>query len=319
MPAYPLVEPHDEGTLDVGDGHRLHWETSGNPDGTPAVVLHGGPGSGCGPWMRGLFDPGAYRIVLFDQRNAGRSTPHASEPDVDLSTNTTAHLLGDLERLREHLAIDRSVVLGGSWGSILGLAYAERHPDRVRAAILFGVASGTRAEDDWLFRGGLSSFFPEQWDRLVGALPETERGGDVVEAFAQLLFDPDAETRRRAAEAWCRWESATPGWPPTDQLGDRYRDPAFALAFARLVTHYVRHGAWLEDGELLRGAGTLAGIPGVLVKGRWDLQSPIGYTWALHRAWPGSELVVVDDAGHDAGNDGIVDAIVAATDRFRDS
>jgi len=318
-PDYPRIEPHDQGELDVGDGHRIAWEVCGDPDGTPAVVLHGGPGSGCRPWMRRLFDPAAYRIVLFDQRNAGRSTPHASEPDVDLSTNTTPHLLGDLERLREHLGVDRWVVVGGSWGSLLGLAYAQRHPDRVRALVLFGVTTGTRAEDDWLFRGGLSAFFPDQWDRLVHALPEEERDGDVVDAYARRLFDPDPEVRRRAAEAWCMWESATPGWPPSDELDDRYRDPAFALAFARIVTHYVRHDAWIEDGELLHGAGTLAGIPGVLVKGRWDVQSPIGYTWALHRAWPGSELVVVDDAGHDAGHDGVTEAIVRATDRFRDA
>jgi proline iminopeptidase len=319
MPGYPRVEPHDRGMLAVGDGHELWWETCGSPEGTPAIVLHGGPGSGCRPWMRGLFDPDAYRIVLLDQRNAGRSTPHASEPDVDLSTNTTHHLVDDLERVREHLGVDRWVVVGGSWGSILGLAYAERHPDRVRALVLFGVATGTRAEDDWLFRGGLSTFFPQAWDRLVRSLPEAERGGDVVEAYAKLLFDPDAEVRRDVAEAWCRWESATPAWPPTDELDDRFLDLAFALGFARIVTHYVRHDAWLEDGELLRGAAGLAGIPGVLVKGRWDVQSPIGYTWALQRAWPGSDLVVVDDAGHDASNDGIIEAIVDATDRFRDA
>jgi len=319
MPEYPRVEPHAEGMLDVGDGHRLRWETCGDPDGTPAVVLHGGPGSGCRPWMRGLFDPDAYRAVLFDQRNAGGSTPHASDPDVDLSTNTTRHLLEDLERIRDHLGVDRWVVVGGSWGSILGLAYAERHPGRVRALVLFGVATGTRAEDDWLFRGGLSRFFPHAWERLVRSLPEADRGGDVVEAYAMRLFDPDPEVRRAAAEAWCRWESSTPAWPPTDELDDRFRDPTFALAFARIVTHYVRHHAWLEDGVLLRDAGTLAGIPGVLVKGRWDVQSPLGYTWALHRAWPGSELVVIEDAGHDAGNDGIVNAIVRATDRFRDA
>jgi len=298
--------------LDVGDGHTMYWEESGDPAGKAAVLLHGGPGSGSAPWQRGLFDPSAYRIVLFDQRNCGRSTPHASEPNVDLSANTTHHLLADIEQLRTHLGVDRWLVAGGSWGSLLALAYAERHPDRVSELLVWGVATGRRSEDDWLFRGGVGAFFPEQWERLLRGVPATD--DDVVDAYARLLFDADPEVRRRAAFEWCLWESATPAWPPSTGLADRFRDDAFALAFARIVTHYIRNYEWIEDGVLLRSADVLDGIPGVIVNGRFDFQSPLGSAWALHRAWPRAEFVVVDDAGHDVG--GLIGALVTATDTF---
>jgi proline iminopeptidase len=315
---YPEIEPTEHGMLEVDDGHLLYWETCGNPDGRPAVVLHGGPGSGCTPWQRRLFDPAAYRVVLFDQRNCGRSRPHASEPDIDLSHNTTADLVADIDRLREALDVDRWLVAGGSWGSALALAYAERHPDRVTGMVLWGVNAARRFELDWAFRGGLSLLFPVEWERLREAVPPDRRGLDVVSAYADLLFDPDPEVRRRAAFEWCLWESASPSWPPEPGLDERYEDPAFALAFARLVTHYVRHDAWVGDDALLHGVGTLAEIPAVLVHGRFDLQAPLRSAWELHRAWSGSELVVVDDAGHDAGAPGIEGEIVRATDRFAD-
>jgi proline iminopeptidase len=313
---YPAIEPHDSGLLDVGDGQLVYWETCGNPDGRPALVLHGGPGSGCTPWQRRLFDPDRYRVVLFDQRGCGRSSPHAGEPDVDLSVNTTWHLVADIERLREHLGIERWLALGGSWGSDLALAYAERHPQRVSAIVLWGASPARRRDLDLLFRGGLSIFFPEQWERLLDALPAADRDGDAVEAIHRLLFDDDPEVRRLAALAWCTWESVTPDWPPTGGLDERYEDPRFALAFARLVTHYVRNDLWLEDGALLRDAGALAGIPGVIVNGRFDLQSPLGGAWALHRAWPRGELVIVEDAGHAASHPGVTAELVRATDRF---
>lgn len=313
---YPEIEPYDQGMLEVGDGNSLYWETCGDPRGTRAVVLHGGPGSGCSPWFRRLFDPSAYRLVLFDQRNCGRSRPHASEPGTALDTNTTANLVADIEVLRRHLDIDRWLVLGGSWGCTLALAYAERHPERVTQMVLFGVTTGRHEEFDWTFRGGLARFFPEQWERLGAALPAGERDGDVVEAYHRLLSDPDPTIRLEAAGAWCTWESATPAWPPRAGLEERFADPDYVVAFARIVTHYVRHNAWLEDGALLRGAPALAGIPGVLVHGRFDFQAPLANAWELARAWPLAELVVVDDAGH-AADVSLSRELIRATDRFR--
>lgn len=313
---YPEIEPHARGMLDVGDGQLVYWEACGNPLGKPAVVLHGGPGSGCTMWHRRLFDPARYRVVLFDQRGCGRSRPHASEPDADLATNTTSSLLSDIERLRGHLGIERWLVAGGSWGSTLALAYAEAHPARVSEMILFGVTTGRYSEFDWTFRGGLAVLFPVEWERLRMGVPEEERDGDIVEAYARLLWDPADAVRRRAAEDWCTWESASPAWPPQSGLAERFRDRAYALGFARLVTHYVRHNAWLEDGVLLRGAPALAGIPGVLVHGRFDFQAPLGNAWELSRAWPRAELVIVEEAGHAASSLAITRELVRATDRF---
>lgn len=313
---YPEIEPYEHGMLDVGDDNLVAWETCGNPRGKPALVVHGGPGSGCTPWHRRLFDPDAYRIVLFDQRGCGRSTPNASEPEIDLASNTTPHLVSDMERLREHLDVDSWLMLGGSWGSTLTLAYAEAHPDRVTEIVLWGVTTGRRSEADWLFRGGLAPLFPAQWERLRTGVPERERNGDIVAAYARMLHDPDPEVRRRAAFEWCMWESATPDWPPADGLAKRFTDPAFALGFARLVTHYVGHDEFLEDGVLLRDAHLLADIPGVLVTGRFDLQAPIGNAWELKRAWPRSELVIVDDAGHAGDEPSLARELVRATNRF---
>jgi proline iminopeptidase len=248
---FPPIEPYDLGMLDASGGHHVYWESCGNRSGTPALVLHGGPGSGCTPWHRRLFDPSLFRVILFDQRGCGRSTPHAGEPGTDLSTNTTAHLLRDIERLREHLDVERWLVLGGSWGSTLALAYAEAHPYRVAGMVLFGVTTGRHTEFDWTFRGGLARLFPVEWERLLNAVPPGDRDGDVAEAYARLLNDPDLVVHRRAAESWCMWESATPAWPPKTGLAERFTEPRYALAYARIVTH-VRHNAWL--GRCLRGA-----------------------------------------------------------------
>lgn len=315
---YAKIEPYDHGTLDVGDGNLVHWETCGDPNGKPVVVLHGGPGSGCTARHRRLFDPARYRVVLFDQRNCGRSTPHASAPGVDLTHNTTQNLVADIELLRRHLGIDRWLVLGGSWGSTLALAYAETHPDRVTEIVLFGVTAGRHSEFDWTFRGGVSIFFPEEWERLRACAPAGQRDGDVVEAYHRRLYDPDPDVCRSAAEDWCLWESATPAWPPTTGLAERFTDPACALAFARIVTHYVRHNGFLEDGAILRDVAALAAIPGVLINGRFDFQAPIANAWEIHRAWPGSELVIIDDAGH-SPNAALTREIVRATDRFATS
>jgi proline iminopeptidase len=313
---YPEIEPHASGMLGVGDGNSIYWEVCGNPEGKPAVVLHGGPGSGCAQFFRRFFDPAAYRIVLFDQRNCGRSVPHASDPEADLASNTTQHLIRDIEMLRTHLNIDRWLLLGTSWGSTLGLAYAEQHPANVAEMILFGVTTGRHAEWDWTFRGGLALFFPQQWEQLCAAVGCSPRDGQaVIEAYVRLLHDPDRTDRERVAEAWCLWESATPDWPPTTGLASRFRDPDYAVAFARIVTHYAMHNGWLEDGLLVRNATVLADTPAVLINGRFDLQAPIGNAWALREAWPGAELVIVGEAGHGAPV-GVTAEVVRATQLF---
>jgi proline iminopeptidase len=309
---YPVIEPYAQGMLDAGDGQRVYWETCGNPAGAPVVVLHGGPGSGCGEWHRRLFDPSVFRIVLLDQRGCGRSRPHAAEHATALDANTTWHLVADLETLREQLGIERWMVWGGSWGSVLALAYAQRHTPRVSGVVLWGISTASRSEEDWLFRGGLAMFFPEQWQQLVDGLPEREQGGDVVAGYRRLLADADPAVRRRAADAWCLWESATPDWPPRTGRAPRFADPAFSMAFARLVTHYVHHHHWLDDGQLLRRIDRLAGVPATLVNGRFDLQGPLGSAWTLHRAWPGSRLVVVENAGHSPSSAGMRSALIEA-------
>jgi proline iminopeptidase len=309
---YPEIEPYEHGMLDVGDRNAIYWETCGRPSGKPAVVLHGGPGSGVGPGWRRFFDPDAYRVVLFDQRGCGRSTPHASDPATDLSVNTTGHLLADIERLREHLGIDRWLVLGASWGCVLGLTYAERHPDRVSELVLFALATGRRVETELLTRG-VGRWFPEAWARFVERVPADAQGGDLAGAYARLMASPDPATRQAAADAWCEWEDAMePGGGP------RFRDdpPEYRMAFARLVTHYWSHGSWLEPDQLLRDAGRLSGIPAVLVQGRLDLGNVLGTPWLLHAALPGSELVLIEDAGHDS-SDPVAAALVRATDAFR--
>lgn len=311
---YPAVEPYISGTLEVGGGHTLYWEEVGNPLGTPAVYLHGGPGGGSSPGARRNFDPEGYRAVLFDQRGCGRSRPLASAPDADLRTNTTDQLIADMERLREHLEIERWVVVGVSWGVTLALAYAERYPERVSGTVLGAVTSGSRRETEWIVRD-VGRVFPREWERFTALVPEAERGGDLAAAYARLLNNPDPRVRERAALEWCRWEdvhvSLTPGWEPNP----RFENPQFRLGFARLVTHYWRHGCFLADGEVLAGLHRLAGIPAVLIHGRWDVSSPLDTAWTIHRAWPGSKLVVLEGAGH--GGVGFPEAMTAALDGFR--
>lgn len=312
---YPPIEPYASGHLAVGEGHLIYWETCGNPDGKPALVLHGGPGSGCSAGNRRPFNPDAYRIVLFDQRGCGRSLPHAADPDVDLSTNTTEHLLGDIERLREHLAIKRWLVFGGSWGSTLALAYAERRPDRVSELILAAVATTTRREVDWLTEG-VGQYFPEALARLRDGATGAEQGERMVDVYHRLLTSPDPAVHRKAARDWCEWEMAIVALHPDTPPSPRYDDERFCLAFARIVTHFFRNAAWLEDEELLRDAHRLAGIPGVMIHGRLDLGCPLITPWRLAQAWPASELIIVDDAGHDGSDPGMTESLVAATDRF---
>lgn len=313
---YPPIEPYAHGMLDVADDHRVYWETCGNPDGKAALVLHGGPGSGRTPWHRRLFDPEAYRIVLFDQRNCGRSTPHASAPEIDLTTNTTAHLVADMEQLRVELGIERWLLLGGSWGSTLALAYAEERAAHVSGIVLWGVTTGRHSEFDWAFRDGIGHFFPAESERRCDALPPELRNTDIVEAYAALLHDPDPAAREHAAYEWCLWESASPNWPPATGLAKRYEDPAFRLAFARIVTHYARNSGFLEDNVLIQNAHRLSDIPGVLINGRFDFGAPIENAYTLQNAWPNSELIIVDNAGHAGDQPAIAEELVCATDRF---
>ena len=311
---YPAVEPYDSGTLEVGDGHTLYYEEVGNPVGIPAVYLHGGPGSGCTPGARRNFDPDTYRAVLFDQRGCGRSRPLASSLDADLKTNTTDHLIADIKRLREHLGVERWLVVGISWGVTLALVYAERYPERVSGLVLGAITSGSRRETEWLTRD-MGRIFPREWERFISFVPEAERSGDLTAAYARLLKSSDPQVRERAALEWCRWEdvhvSLTPNWEPSP----RFENPQFRLGFARLVTHYWSHGCFLADGELLSGAYRLAGIPAVLIHGRWDVSGPLDTAWSLHHAWPGSRLVVLEGAGH--GGVGFPEAMTAALNGFR--
>jgi proline iminopeptidase len=315
MPLYPNIEPFDSGMLYVGDGNHIYWEVAGNPQGKPAVVLHGGPGSGCTPSWRRFFNPAAYLIVLFDQRGCGRSTPHASDPSTDLAANTTQHLVGDLELLRTLLQIERWLIFAGSWGTTLALAYGERHKERVSEMILFSVGTTSRREVEWITRHA-GRFFPEAWERFRQGAPSAARSGSLPDAYARLLHDADPAIREKAARDWCAWEDSHVATHPDHRPDPRYDDPRFRMAFARLVTHYWRHAAWLEDGLLLDEAGKLAGVPGVLIHGRLDVSSPLDVAWSLARAWPGSELLLVREAGHGAAYAGTSELLVEATDRF---
>lgn len=312
---YPETQPYDSGLLDVGDGNSIYWETCGNPAGKPAVVLHGGPGSGCAPPWRTYFDPAAYRVVQFDQRGCGRSTPDAGNPAVDLGSNTLEHLLRDIEALRTHLSIERWLVLGASWGTTLGLAYAERHPERVTEAVLFLIALTQRREVEWVTRD-MGRLFPERWEVFRDGVPEADRDGDLADAYRRLLADSDPAVRDSAARGWCDWEDTHVSLVRGRRPSPRYDDPAFRMTFARLVTHYWAHAAWLPDGQLIRDAGRLGAIPAVLAHGRQDVSAPLDTAWALSKAWPGSELTVVEDAGHNAGDDTVTATVIAATDRF---
>lgn len=312
---YPPIEPYEQGMLDVGNGNLVHWEVCGNPQGKPALVVHGGPGSGCNPRMRRYFDPDAYRIVLFDQRGCGRSTPHASDPAADMRHNTTGHLLADMEQLREHLGIGRWLLYGGSWGSTLLLAYAERHPLRVSEIVVNGVTTTRRREIDWLYRG-VGRFFPQQWDRFRARVPEG-RGVDLVAAYARLMESDDRAVREQVADDWCRWEDAVLSLEPNggpDPYSGRPSDARIALV--RIAAHYFAHGAWLEEGALLRDARRLKGIAGVLFHGRLDLSSPLETAWELSRGWTGAELVIVDDSGH-KGSAAMRSQVIGALERFR--
>ncbi|WP_345801181.1 prolyl aminopeptidase [Microbacterium sp. AZCO] len=312
---YPHIEPYETGELIVGDGNRVYWEQSGNPHGKPVVFLHGGPGAGTSPWHRRFFDPERYRIVLFDQRGCGRSTPHASDPRADLRFNTTWHLVADIELLRRNLAIERWQVFGGSWGSALALAYAQAHPASVTEIVLRGIFTLRRFELEWFYEGGASAIFPDLWEDFVAPIPVLERSR-MIEAYARRLADPDPAVHRQAGIAWTRWEASTLTLHPDPDLVASMTEPDKAVAFARIENHYFMHGGWFEDGQLIAGADALRGIPGVIVQGRYDICTPPMTAWDLHRAWPEADFRMIPDAGHSATEPGIARALREATDRF---
>lgn len=314
---FPEIEPYEHGLLDTDDGNLVYWEACGNPAGKPALVLHGGPGSGCSTAARRYFDPSVYRIILFDQRNCGRSMPAAADAATDLSCNTTAHLIEDIERLRILFGVEQWTIFGNSWGSTLALAYAQTHLHRVSGIVIAGVTTTRQSEIDWLYRG-MAPLFPEEWHNFGEALPPELRSLDRVNSYYQLLNHPDEHVRLKAARDWHEWEAATILLADPAGLSRRWSDPRYLLTRARIITHYFREGAWLEDGILLKNAGRLAGIPGILIHGRFDIEAPLVTAWELARAWPGAELIVLPKAAHSTANADISAAIVAATNRFRD-
>ncbi len=308
---YPAIEPYDTGTLRVDDRHVLYYEQCGNPDGKPVVLLHGGPGGGCSAKMRCFHDPSKYRIVLFDQRGSGRSTPHA-----DLVDNTTWDLVADIERLRERLGIDSWQVFGGSWGSTLALAYAQKHPGRVTELVLRGIFLLRRWELEWFYQEGASRLFPDAWEHFVAPIPEAERG-DLIEAFRQRLTSDDVGTRLAAARAWSVWEGATSFLHVDEDFVSGHLNAEFALAFARIENHYFVNGGFFEvQDQLLRDACLMADIPGVIVHGRYDVVCPLANAWQLHKAWPKAQLEISPASGHSAFEPENIDALVRATDRF---
>jgi len=302
MAQFQPIEPYENGLLDVGDGHQIYWECCGNPTGKPALFLHGGPGTGCSIGQRRFFDPNVYRAVLFDQRGSGRSRPLASQLSSNLASNTTSHLIADIERLRDLLGIESWIILGLSWGTTLGLAYAHAHPRRVKAMVLAFVTTTSRAEVQWITKD-VGRIFPKEWERFSEAVPQHLRSIPLVDAYTIMLADADETVRDRAAQAWCRWEDTHVSLTPGHQPNPLFDDAEFRLRFARLVTHYWRHAAFLEEGQLIRDASRLNGIPGALIHGRFDVSGPLSTAWQLHKRWTTTRLHILEDAGHGGGNE----------------
>jgi proline iminopeptidase len=309
---YPAIEPYDQGMLAVSPAHTLYYEQSGNPQGTPVVFLHGGPGGGTVPDYRRFFDPAAYRIVLFDQRGSGKSTPHAN-----LEENTTWHLVADIERIREHVGIDSWVVFGGSWGSTLALAYAQTHPERARALVLRGIFLCRPKEIRWFYQEGASAIYPDAWEHYIKVIPDAERA-DLLGAFHRRLTSDDESVRLEAARAWSIWEGNTSKLYPDENLIAHFGDSQFALAFARIECHYFMNNAFFDtDNYLIENVGKIRHIPAVIVQGRYDVVCPLMSAWELHQAWPEADLKIIPDAGHSALEPGTRSALVEATDRFK--
>lgn len=307
---YPEIQPYVRHTLAVDEPHQLYVEESGNPQGIPVVFLHGGPGAGCEPFQRRFFDPQRYRIVLFDQRGCGKSTPHA-----ELAGNTTQTLVADIERIRVHLGIERWLVFGGSWGSTLALVYAETHPERVFGLVLRGIFLCRPRDIHWFYQDGASFVFPDYWQDFLAPIPAAERDNMVASYYARLT-GADEITRMAAAKAWSLWEGRTATLLPRQSVIDHFAHPFTALSLARIECHYFMHDSFLRPDQLLNDTPRLTGIPGVIVHGRYDVVCPVEQAFALHRAWPEAQLDVVADAGHSATEPGIAAALVRATDAF---
>ena len=307
---FPPLEPYQKHILPVSDGHRLYIEECGQPDGLPVVFLHGGPGAGCESYHRRFFDPDAFRIILFDQRGCGRSTPHAS-----LQGNTTDALVADIEIIRELLGIDQWVVFGGSWGSTLGLVYAETFPERVLGLILRGIFLCRPGDIQWFYQKGASALLPDHWEGFLEPIPAAERG-DLVSAYHRQLTGSDEVTRMAAAKAWSLWEGLASTLLPKAAVTEHFANPKTALSLARIECHYFVNNSFMAEDQILQHATRLQKIPGIIVHGRYDVVCPLEQAWALHRAWPRSCLQIIQDAGHSATEPGIVDALVAATNQF---
>lgn len=309
---YPPIDPYRTGMLPVSPVHTIYFEESGNPNGKPVVFVHGGPGGGTEPRQRRFFDPAVYRIILFDQRGCGKSTPHAS-----LEDNTTWHLVADMEKLREHLGIGKWMLFGGSWGSTLSLAYAESHPDRVSEIVLRGIFLIRKWEIDWFYQQGTSRMFPDAWAEYLKPIPVEERG-DLLHAYYRRLTSENPEIRQEAARAWSVWEGRTSTLLPNPDLIAKSSGDAFSLAFARIECHYFVNGAFFRtESQLLDDVKKIRHLPCVIVQGRYDVVCPAESAWDLHQAWPESKLMIVPDAGHSANEPGITSALIEATDGFR--
>jgi proline iminopeptidase len=308
---YDPIEPFDTGRLKVSSIHEIYYEQCGNPQGKPVVFLHGGPGGGISSDYRRYFNPKVYRVVLFDQRGSGKSTPHAS-----IEENTTWHLVADIEQLRERLNIRQWQVFGGSWGSTLALAYAETHPDRVRELVLRGIFLCRPKEISWFYQEGASEIFPDVWEEYLKVIPENERT-DMVSAYHRRLTSDDEAVRLRAARAWSIWEGSTSKLFFDPAMIEKFADPEFALAFARIECHYFMNNAFFSsDNYLIENVDRIRPIPTVIVQGRYDVVCPLTSAWDLHRAWPEAQLNIIPDAGHSISEPGIIDALVRATDQF---
>ncbi|MFL0797483.1 MAG: prolyl aminopeptidase [Cellvibrionaceae bacterium] len=309
-PLYPEIKPYNSGHLAVEEPHQLYYEECGNPDGVPVIFIHGGPGMGCDSKSRRFFDPELYRIIIFDQRGAGRSTPHAN-----LENNTTQALVADMEVLRDHLQVKQWMLFGGSWGSTLALAYAETHPENVLAMVLRGIFLCRKRDLDWFYEGGAAHVYPEYWQDYVKPIPKIERNNFISAYYKQLIGDNEIQ-KMAAAKAWSVWEGRCATLRPNEDVVHHFADPHTALALARIEAHYFVNNSFMEENQLVKNAAAIANIPGIIIHGRYDMVCPLDNAYALHQAWPNAELEIIRDAGHAAFEAGIIDALVRATEKM---